>query len=260
MPRFAGLRNVFVDALSGPRMVFHHVPKCGGTSVAQALRLRYAFSFAGFPSMPLYRTVEALHPGIDPLRRARLVDQLQEQFLLYYLFNDVRCVSGHVPFSNLAYERFTPSYKFVTTLREPVSLMISHYFFQSERPADLWSSTMDIDAYLETAEAREFGAVYSYFFNGLPRDADAHSSAAVEQAKSNLRRFDVVGLVDDMAGFQNRLRERVGVRLRIGYANRSKASPSDRSSVVTPETRRKMAELNLVNTEIYEFVKRELAC
>lgn len=259
MPRFARLRKAFVDALSGPRVVFHHVPKCGGTSVAQALRLRYAVSFAGFPSMPLYRTIGTLHPNVGSVRRAQLVDELQERFLFYYLYNGIRCVSGHVPFSNLAFEEFSSSYKFVTTLREPVSLMLSHYFFQSQRPADIWPATTDIDAYLETAEAREFGALYSYFFNGLPREADPRAQNAVESAKANLRRFDVIGFVDDMASFQRLLRERVGIGLRIGYANRSKASTSDRTSAVTPAARRKIADLNVINTEIYEFAKRELA-
>ncbi len=257
MPRFAVIRKAVVDTLSGPRLVFHHVAKCGGTSVAQALRLRYAVSFAGFPSLPLYRTVGALHPDVDEVRRAQLVDDFQEELLLYHLFNDVRCLSGHVRFSELAYRLFAPGYKFITTLRDPISLMISHFFFQPQRPADLWTNVMDIDSYLAGAEARELGAIYSYFFNGLPTDADPRSPEAVARAKQNLGRFAAIGFVDDMAGFQRKLREEVGLRIRIGVANRSPASRAERASVITPEVRKRMEELSATNLEIYDFARRE---
>jgi hypothetical protein len=113
MPRFEQARKFTVDLLSGPRVVFHHVPKCGGTSIAQALRLRYAVSFAGFPTPPIYRAVMATEPAADEASRARLVDEFQERLLLYYLYSDSRCVAGHVRFSRIAYHLFSKTCKFV---------------------------------------------------------------------------------------------------------------------------------------------------
>jgi hypothetical protein len=258
MPRFEQARKFTVDLLSGPRVVFHHVPKCGGTSIAQALRLRYAVSFAGFPTPPIYRAVMATEPAADEASRARLVDEFQERLLLYYLYSDIRCIAGHVRFSQVAHNLFSKSYKFVTTLREPVSMMISHYFFLPRRSAEIFTSVDDIDAYLESEEARHFGAVYPYYFNGGSAHDEPWSDAAMCKAKKNLRLLDVVGFVDDIPRFQRQLRDHVGLRLRIGHANRSVASREDRKSVITPTVRRRIEELSAPNIEIYEFAKREL--
>lgn len=259
MPRFARTRKLFVDALSGPRVVFHHVPKCGGTSVAQALRIRYAISFAGFPTPPILNSIRTLNPGIGEQDRARLVDHFQERLFLFYLFHDIRCIAGHVRFSATAHDTFSKSYRFITTLRDPVSMMISHYFFQRKRPDDLFTNVFDLDAYFDTWEARELGSLYSYFFSGAPIAEDPSSAKSIALAKENLARFDAIGFVDDIPGFQRQLREAVGLRLRIGHANKSVASQSELTEIVTPAVRRRMEEMSAPNIEIYEFARRELA-
>jgi hypothetical protein len=250
-------RKLVVDALSGARVVFHHVPKCGGTSIARALHIRYIASFAGFPSSSLQKTIDSLHPGVDPMRQAQLVDDFQAQLLLFNLFRDVRCLSGHVRFSETAFGIFSNQYKFITTLREPVSLMISRFFYQRTQPS-LWRNYADIDSYLESPEARLYGAYYSYFFNSLPTDADPQTPEAIECAKRNLRNFTVVGFVDDMEGFKREVRARIGIRLRFGVANQSKVEGSTRESVITPDIRKKIEKLSATNIEIYDFARSEL--
>jgi hypothetical protein len=81
----------------------------------------------------------------------------------------------------------------------------------------------------------------------------------VEAATANLRGFSVVGLVEDMAGFERQLRAALNVRLRIGRHNVARVSSGERSRAVTPAVRRKIEELCAVNTEIYDFARRELA-
>jgi hypothetical protein len=250
-------RKQAVDALSGPRVVFHHVPKCGGTSIARALHLRYVASFAGFPSSSVQKTIDALHPALDPMRRAQLVDDFQAQLLLFNLFRDVRCLAGHVRFSETAFAIFSNQYKFITTLREPVSLMISRFFYQRSQPS-LWRNYADIDSYLESPEARVFGAYYSYFFNSLPTDSDPETLEAIENAKQNLLKFTVVGFVDDMEDFKRKVRDRIGIRIHIGVANRSKVETSTRENIITPEIRERMRKLSAVNIEIYDYAKREI--
>lgn len=200
----------------------------------------------------------ATEPAADEASRAKLVDEFQERLLLCYLYNDIRCIAGHVRFSRTAYDLFSKTYKFVTTLREPVSMMISHYFFLPRRSTEIFTNIDDIDVYLESEEARQFGAVYPYYFNGGSAHDEPWSDAAMSKAKENLRLFDAVGFVDDIPRFQRQLRDHVGLRLRIGHANRSIASREDRKSVITPTVRRRMEELNAPNIEIYEFARREL--
>jgi len=259
MQRFVRIRRGLTDLLTGPRVIYHHVPKCGGTSVARALHIRYAVSFAAFPTLPVYRTIRNLHPQADDAERDRLVDLFQERLLLFYLHQDARCVAGHVRFSEVAHTRFSPAYAFITTLRDPVSLMISNFFFQARRPAEFWTTVDDIEAYLESAEARAIGGIYSHYFNGLPPGTDPHEQAAVRRAKQNLERLDLIGLTDDIPDFQRRLRQDLKIRLRIGYANRSKAPRGEKASIITPAVRRRIEELNATNLDIYDFVRSELA-
>lgn len=256
---FAWARNRLIEVVCGAPVVFHHVPKCGGTSIARKLRVHYALSFAGFPSEPTYAALESLHPGEDDNELPKRVIEFREIQLLYYLFCSYRCLSGHVRFSNVAFDKFSQSYKFITTLREPVNMLISSYFYDSKQINPRWKVEDDIESYLEGPRARIFGAIYSHFFSGLPHDNDPCTRESVDLAKENLSRFAAVGLVEDMAGFERKLREVLGIRLRIGHENRSRVSDAERREAITPVIRRKIEELSAPNIEIYEFAKRHLA-
>ncbi len=88
-----------------------------------------------------------------------------------------------------------------------------------------------------------------------------HESSAnlLGRAKENLEKFSAVGLTEDMPRFERRLRDILGVRLRIGHENRSRVPDTERQRTVTPEVRRKIEDLSAPNIEIYDFVKERLA-
>ncbi len=248
------------DLVCGNPVVFHHVPKCGGTSVTRALMFRYPTSFVSMKAaMPLYNTLETLHPHESAEQVAERSDELRERLLLLHLFRGVRCIWGHVRFSPTAHRLFADKYRFITTLREPVSLYISTLFWNRTSRQERWKIDEDIEAFLETPRARIFGSLYSAFFAGLPPETDAADPAAVAAAKANLRNFSVVGLVEDMPGFERQLRRELNVRLSIGRHNVARVSSSERSRAVTPAVRRRIEELCAVNTEIYDFARGELA-
>jgi hypothetical protein len=248
------------DLICGNPVVFHHVPKCGGTSVTRALMFRYPTSFVSMKAaMPLYNALETLHPDESAEQVAVRSDELRERLLLLHLFRGVRCIWGHVRYSPAAHRLFSDKYRFITTLREPVSFYVSTLFWNTTARHERWKIDEDIESFLETPRARVFGSLYSAFFAGLPPKTDATAPASVEAAKANLRGFSVVGLVEDMAGFERQLRQALNVRLSIGRHNVARVSSSERSRAVTPAVRRKIEELCAVNTEIYDFAHRELA-
>ena len=231
-----------------------------GTSVTRALMFKYPTSFVSMKAaMPIYHALEALHPSETTEAMAVRSDEFRERLLLLNMFRGVRCIWGHVKYSPVAHQTFVDKYKFITTLREPVSLYISTLFWNITSRQARWKIGEDIDAFLETPRARVFGSIYSGFFNGLPHDADPAAPASIEAAKANLRNLSVVGLVEDMASFERQLRAALGVRLSIGRHNVARVSGSDRSRAVTPAVRRKIEELCAVNLDIYDFAKRELA-
>ena len=108
------------DSLLPAPVVFHHVPKCGGTSVGRAIRRRYLLSQATVKPEESYRAFAAFTGRSDRDAMLRDVLDLREQMMLYHLFDGVRCLSLHVRFSEAAFDRFGERYRFVTLLRDPV--------------------------------------------------------------------------------------------------------------------------------------------
>ena len=259
MPSLKEIRKRLNNVVCGNRVVFHHLPKCGGTSVSRALRLWYLLSYAGFPSDPTYRAMEALYPDRDEVWIRKAMLDFREKQLLCFLFDDIRCIAGHVPFCETAYNLFKERYNFITTLRDPVSLIMSLFFYDATSSEDRWRFDGNIEAFLETPRAALFGTVYAHFFSGLPPDCDPQSRAVVERAKANLGKFAVVGLVEDMTNFERRLRDILGIRLRIGHRNKARVNDGERVRVVTDDVRRKIEELSTVNLEIYDYARRHLS-
>jgi sugar phosphate isomerase/epimerase len=226
-----------VDALVTPsRVVFHHVPKCGGTSVGRALRKRYILSQATVKPEESFRAFAAYTGRVD--REQMLVDvaSLREQMMLYHLYDDVRCVSLHVPFSDVAYAHFNARYKFITILREPVSRFVSHYFWSYGKPDAHARIEEDFEAFLGTARARRLGASYVEYYSGAPMAPDLADPELIARAIGNLHeRFDVVGRLDDLVGFQAKLRQTLGVRIKVGHENKARQPQATRKTMVTPE-------------------------
>jgi hypothetical protein len=187
-----------------------------------------------------------------------LVDvlDLREQMMLYLLFEDIRCVSLHVRFSKSAYDIFREKYKFITILREPVSRFISHYFWSHGKPHAHARIEESIDKFIQSERARRMGAIYSEFFNGLSKETDLRSTDAIQTAIQNLKKFDVVGRLDDLKAFSIEVKKSLGLQLRIGHENRSRRSSSEVKKVVSPDIKNKIVELCQPDLEIWESIIR----
>ncbi len=225
------------------RVVFHHVPKCGGTSAGRALRKRYVLSQATVKPEESFRAFEMFTGRTD--REAMLVDvlDLREQMMLYLLLDDVRCLSLHVRFSQAAHAAFADRYKFVTLLRDPVARFISHYNWSYQRPGAFGRIEEPLDAFLDTDRARLMGATYGEYFSGLPVGSDFTSASAVDAAVANLSRMDVVGRLDDLQAFEDDLRNALGVRIKLGHENRKGTIRPAHQTEVTPELRARIEEI-----------------
>ena len=248
------------DLVCGNRVVFHHLPKCGGTSVYRAIRLHYVTSYAYLDLTATYRALDSLYPGLAPDELLRRTVTFREEQFLTHLFLDRRLIAGPIPFSVQAHRLFHERYRFITTLRDPVSFFFSTYFWNRTSPERRWRIEQSIEEFLETPRARTFGSTYASFFSGLGPDADPASREAIAAAKANLRQFSVVGLVEDMAGYERRLRDALNLRLRIGHKNKgARTSAAARAKAITPSVQRRIEEISAPNREIYDFAARELA-
>ena len=248
-----------INTTSGHRVVFHHMAKCGGTSVSYALRRRYFLSYAGFTSEPIYRAMETFHPDATQMELIDHVRMFRQQLLLQHLFSDIRCISGHVHFSEAAYDLFNHQYAFITTLRDPVDLLLSSYRYDREQTNQRWQTNLTLEAYLETERASFFGLGFAHFYSGIPITPEPDQSALVDRAKSNLQKFALIGFTDDMPAFARRLRKLLGVRLSIGHENRTRTGRASSSDSVAPHIRRRIEAISEANLEIYEYARNKLS-
>jgi hypothetical protein len=246
------VRRSAVDAVVPHRFVFHHIPKCGGTSVGRALRRRYLLSQATISPEASYRAFELFTRRDD--RQQMLVDvlDLREQMLLYLMFQDVRGISVHVRFSEKAHDHFSDRYKFVTVLRNPVDRFISHYFWACNKPGAHGRIEEELEAFLETERARRLGATMVEYLCGLPKEVAPYSDEAVASAIANLAKFDVVGDIGDVPALEAKLREALGVRVSIGHENKRRPTTRQPSQATDdPALRARVETLCAPDATVY---------
>jgi len=214
--------------LGGPShpVFFMHLPKCGGTSISEAL----------YATIPLHKRIGVIdanatrraaaicHQGIDALDKvhddlpnASQVYQMREQMLITHMAWNSPMIHGHVLFSKAAYQHFGHIYKYATVLREPVSRVLSNY----AHAVSAGFIENDFDAYLNGTVIRAHALTFLRFFSGQPVISVDQEADALALAITNFDRFDIVGFLDDLSKFRTQYKTVIGARPRIPMYNRA---------------------------------------
>ena len=238
------------DLLSGHPVVFHHVPKCGGTSVGRSLRRAYLLSQGTVTPKESEDAFDAVQKPGQPAKGH--VAELREMMLLYLLYSGTRCVSAHIPFSNAAFDRFGDRYAFVTLLRDPVERFISNYMWSHKHPGGVAHIPQSLEDFVTTDRARLLGSTYARYFCGEPRQD--FSAAQVDDAIRNLRRMNCVGFLDRMGDFEKALHQVTGRRIRIGKENVGHTG-SQRDAIMSGPLGGKIREACELDLEIWNGVQ-----
>lgn len=211
---------------------FVQFPKCAGSSVSRALRSlcslgqrsrRIVAEASRESSAVLYQIdpKDMFREGAGADKAYHAIYAHREEVLMYSLADGDSVVSGHFLYSDKAYQAFGDRYKFITILRDPVARLISQYRYNK--------SVGDIDMgfaeYLKSSLAKRQGSEMTRYICGTPgRASDAFSapgasSAAVEVAKENLRKFAVVGFTENMDLFARDFGRAFGSQISIPRTN-----------------------------------------
>lgn len=252
------------ERITHKRVIFFHPPKCGGTSVADALHGRF-----GNNRMESSERTFALD-AIGSRQASEILgialSQYREFLLAYALeTKGIRYVEGHFPFSDRVLQGKQNSYDYVTVLRDPKERILSHYYFnrnKSER--DHFPINIPLDEWLETEQARLAGTIFLRMFCGDVEKAESlHEfknnddtlNFAVDCAIKNLNRFTVAS---DIKDFQEDFRSFYSIDLHIDKKNRNPESDYSRLKDQPNYIQSKISEICDPDNRIYQaIIKRK---
>ena len=193
-------------------VTFIHAPKCGGTSVGSALRVRYLYSQATISLKESAALAALLWPEATGVERFYREFEIRDMMMARLVMKGVRCISAHARYNAELRAAEERPRRYVTVLREPVSRFFSHYLYVRRRHPESVEGD-SLEAFLESEQARRFGSEYLFYFAGRYQVGEADVGALVRTACAHLDSFDVVGDTARMDGFRRDVERVLGVRL-----------------------------------------------
>lgn len=232
------------------RIVFLHIPKCGGTSIGTAMRRAYGLQ--GRSRGTLYT--------IDPIksRRVAMAAGIPPALMRKYLLANAmagrtRYVGGHVQFDAALNTAVGTGWSYVTILREPIRKWYSQYYYNRFKTHSHSKVEVGIEEFLGSPSAQMYGEDYAFYLGpGRPEIGDPVDAAA---AVANLDAIAVIGFLEDLPRFRSDFHKTFGVPLRILHENRTPAPARAREQADDPAIRAEVERLCKTNLEIYEAAR-----
>jgi hypothetical protein len=194
------------------------------------------------------------------------------QTILRYKLNcNAPFLFGHFPVNEQLVSEYYGDYKFITLLREPCQRWISHYIYSRIRKSqrgernDVESINQELIDYLATEESDIQGSIYSYYFNSdTSYDLKNQHNEIYVQSIQTLKRFHLVGFLDDVSKFIEDLGKSLDISFDLNVAHQRKTtefvdplgySYKDYKALFTEEIMLIVREKCKMDTEIYSFLK-----
>ena len=228
------LQRAAAVALARP-VLFDHLPKCGGTTIADFLKWHYLRG-------RVYE-IDGSDPGPDVDRFDALPPAARTRY---------RLILGHEA------QRLIPSFRAdavrFTVLREPVDRVVSHYHYVLRMPrhplhARVADGKMSLRDYVESGVTDKVRDFYTSHFTG--------GAGGVDEALATLRdAYSVVGTLEELPAAIARLRAAARLTLRFPAGKRNVTD--DRPSVrdLDGRTRRAIEAANGRDLQLYAAVAR----
>ena len=182
------------------KLLFDHLPKCGGTTITNYIRSNY-----------LRRKVFRIH-GSQPTASV-------EEFLSFpqsvrYQYD---CIYGH--FADQLLDLVHPETIAVTVFRNPVDRIISHYYYvKSQEEHYLHDQIISAEIQLEDYASSDLSGelrnwLTAHFARLSTEEVNKRPQEALDLALQRItKRYALVGFLDDLDPFMSQLKTLVGFK------------------------------------------------
>ncbi len=233
--------------------LFLHLPKCGGTSLSEALYASVPVhkQIGVIDALSSRRAASILEHGKDCLIQthedmegAAATFDLREKMMLAYMCAEKRLIHGHVLFSDKISEHFKDQYKIVTVMRDPVKRAISNFRMNVANKR----ISADPDIWLNDIQGLNHASVYLRYLSGEATITPKNKKALLKKAHENLEKIALVGFLEEMDIFLDRFQEIFGARLKIHRYNEAKGD----EITLSKDQMSRLEELCAADIELFE--------
>jgi len=199
-----------------PKIIFHHIPKCGGTSIVTGLAMTY------YPMRLLFRGKSGFNARLNAPQTAEYAQKndinkfSHRRMVLRNHVERQTCpfISGHYPFDYDLYDQQKEEWGFVTLLRDPIKRWYSEYYWNRYKDHDYRKTDMSMEEYLETPEGLENTRSFVNYFAMTENTDGAVTQVEQEEALKALPCFTVIGFLEELEKFRSDMKQAKGVILK----------------------------------------------
>ena len=225
------------------RVLFDHLPKCAGTTVTEYLLMHY--------SRPHIFRTDGSRPDESVYEFRSLPQSARYRYHL---------IIGHL--ANELMDYVHPDTITLTTFRDPVDRIISHYFFVKQNKKHylhkaVVGSNMQLEDYATSMLSPELRNWYTTHFTGLSiDDVEQDPEGAVRFAADAIaERYDIVGFQDTLPSVMRQLRTSAGLLKPFANKVQNKTTRRPGFAEVPASVRKTIADINFVDVMLYDLLK-----
>ena len=260
LKRLNYIYNELFKKNSRNRILYIHIPKCGGNSIDSAFKKHFRpNSVFKEDSVASNKGAENYFKNIVSSQQLSIennfyLQKYREAILLYSMYLEkYYYISGHFSFSDPVYDLFKNQYRFVTILRNPVKRFISEYFFNKYKQKLSFTIEEGLDTFMNSPRGIEYGLKYVKMLSGFGENTDIDLKDAIPKAKENLAKFDVIGILEDLNIFEKQIKNKLDISLKIGHKNKNPIKALAIEKKVSNKNLEKIKRLCRPDEEIYQF-------